>query len=90
MRRDDGLPLDAWLRVLVRHGMQSLRAARGAMTVSVSRQAFEGFQQLHNRGDWLEISPGYWECGEAGSWRLPRGSDTAIYVEDNLWGALAI
>jgi GNAT superfamily N-acetyltransferase len=88
MRRADGQPLDAWLRVLARRGMQSLRVARRAMKVRVSRQAFEEYRQVHNPGDWMEILPGRWECGEAGAWRVPSGSDTAMYVEDNLWGAL--
>lgn len=82
--REDGWPLDSWLRNLIRNGMEPLLVDRKAMTVTVSIGEFELYKSIYNIGKWKEVKHGIWECGEVGQWII--NNDTATYQESNLWG----
>ena len=86
--RDDGLPLDPWLRVSTRYGMTPLQVENEAIKVEVSLATFEEYKNKFNKKKWKRNSNGQWECGEVGSWTID--GDKAIYVESNLWCKIPI
>ncbi len=88
MRREDGLPVDGWLRNLTRNGMKPIKVDPKAMVVTLSLEEFLKLQKSHYSLPWVEISPGTWECGEVGNWVLDNEHGTVIYKESNLWGKL--
>jgi len=90
MKREDGLPIDGWLRSLTRNGMQSLTVDKKAMTVIVPIDEFKEYQKTYCLNMWKEIFPNIWECGEVGYWLVNKKKGIAVYRECNLWGALPI
>lgn len=84
--RDDGLPIDGWIRNLYRNGMKPIQIDAKAMTVTIPIEEFFNYQKTYNVGSWKEVSPGIWECGEVGSWQINYANSTATYQESNLWG----
>lgn len=86
IKRNDGLPIDSWLRNLTRNGMQPLKVDHKAMVVPVSLQEFARYQKEYNPEKWVEISPNIWECGEVGTWKVDAKNGLAVYKESNLWG----
>jgi len=80
----DGWPIDGWLRSLKKNGMEPLIVDREAMTVPTSLDEFEQYKASYNLGKWKEVTPGIWECGEVGQWKII--DDQATYQECNLWG----
>lgn len=88
MRREDGQPIDPWLRSLYRQKMEPLRIENDAMTVEVPLDTFKEYQEAYRPDKWKEIDKGMWECGETGSWHIKE--DTAIYGEPNIWGTIPV
>jgi len=86
MLRPDGLPIDSWLRNLIRNGMKALIVDKKAMTVETSIEEFTKYQSVYNIGKWKEVTPNTWECREVGQWTIK--GNTAIYQECNLWGKI--
>ena len=86
MLRPDGLPIDSWLRNLIRNGMKALIVDKKAMTVETSIEEFTKYQSVYNIGKWKEVTPNTWECREVGQWTIK--GNTAIYQECNLWGEI--
>lgn len=82
--REDGWPVDGWLRNLMRNGMEPLLVDRKAMTVTVLISEFELYKSSYNIGKWKEVKQGVWECGEVGQWII--NNELATYQESNLWG----
>jgi hypothetical protein len=90
MIREDGFPVDSWLRNLVRNGMVPLTVDQNAMTVTASLDQFNQYKTSYNPDKWKEVGPGLWECGEVGRWTIDNISNAATYKESNLWGLLPI
>jgi GNAT superfamily N-acetyltransferase len=90
MIREDCLPIDSWLRNLVRNGMIPLTVDQNAMTVTVPLDQFNHYRTSYNPDNWKEVWPGLWECGEVGRWTVNHIDSTATYKESNLWGLLPI
>lgn len=88
LTREDGEPLDPWLRSTSRLRMQPLRIEEQSMKVTVPLDTFQEYQQSYNPHKWKEVTEGRWECGETGTWTVQR--DQAVYVEPNLWGEILI
>lgn len=90
MKRDeDGLPIDAWIRSLVRSGMQPLKVDKQAMTVSgIDMATFVELQNTYHVGMWKKVGENTWECGEVGQWTVDPHTQLATYVESNLWGII--
>src|SRR3989344_5161238 len=86
MIREDGLPIDTWLRILIRNGMKPLVVRDNSLVVEVSKAKFKKFRSSYNQGCWKELSPNIWECGEVGQW-LIRGKK-AVYKEPELFGKI--
>ncbi len=86
--REDGLPIDGWLRSLVRNGMKPLIVDKKGMMVSASLEDFLIFKQAYNIDMWMEVAENVWECGEVGRWTLHPKENLANYQESNLFGAL--
>ena len=82
--REDGWPIDSWIRNLTRNGMQSMGVDEKAMTVACSIDEFTELQRTYKPEIWRKNTEGLWECGEVGAWEVV-GED-AIYKESNLWG----
>lgn len=90
MRRDDGLPEDAWQRNLERNGMQLIGISRSTFRLTVPMDVFEHYKKTYrakmlperykDKG-WLEVSPGVWECGECGTWYTGAEGNKALYNE---------
>lgn len=90
MRRSDNLPIDNWLRSLVRNGMQPLAVDKNAMTVEMPINEFQELINNYNVGMWKEVATDIWECGEVGRWIIIKNEDKAIYKESNLWGHIPL
>lgn len=89
MTREDGLPVDSWLRNLTRNGMKPLKVDPKAMTVGVPLdEFFKLLAYYHKNGIWKEVASGVWECGEVGNWKVDHEKGVATYQESNLWGIL--
>jgi len=88
--REDGLPIDGWLRSLARNGMRSLAIDHQAMTVAVTLDELQFYKNNYKPEFWQEISPGIWECGEVGQWQVLESQGKAVYKESNLWGELPL
>ncbi len=83
-------PLDPWLGSLWHMGMKMVAVDHAAMTVAVTMDEFYGYQQRYHKGQWEEVKPGIWECGEVGNWTVDTQHGMAVYRESNVWGILPI
>lgn len=88
MTREDGEPLDPWLRSVSRLGMQPLRIEERSMVVEAPIDTFREYRETYRPYKWKEVDTDKWECGETGSWFV--NGDHAIYVEPNIWGEIPI
>lgn len=88
LKREDGLPVDTWLRSLVRNGMQPLTIKENSLIVTISKNDFEKYKSSYNKHAWKKIGTNVWECGEVGLWFVKRNE--AIYKEPELWGRIPI
>lgn len=88
LKREDGMPVDTWLRILIRNGMKPLIVRDNSLVVEVSKAEFKKFKTYHNKELWKEISPNVWECGEVGRWYV--GNEKAVYKEPELFGKLPL
>lgn len=86
MTREDGFPVDGWLRNLARNGMQPLKIAEKSMKVIVPTSQFEEYKINYNPQSWKQIGDDMWECGEVGTWQVSNGN--AVYTENNIWGEI--
>lgn len=87
-KRDDGWPIDGWLRNLSRNGMKPYAVDYKAMVVEISLSEFNDLRNKYNKNIWLELNPNIWECGEVGSWKIDESKGLAVYQESNLWGGV--
>ena len=90
MKNEKDLPIDGWLRNLTINGMQPLAVDNHAMTIEVSEEEFIQYQGLYHQGQWQEVAPNNWECGEVGSWQLDTSTGMWVYIESNLWGRIPV
>lgn len=94
MTRDDGLPIDSWLRNLTRNGMKPLKIDHRAMVVDVPLADFYEIQMLHKPEMWQIVHSQdeiqVVECGEVGNWHVDIGNQKATYIESNIWGTIPI
>lgn len=89
-KRDDGLPVDEWLRNLTRNGMEIMKEDTEAIRGTFSLNGFYNFRQSHHPEIWVETSPNVWECGEVGQWTVDGKTKTAKYSESAVWGQIAL
>ena len=87
MTRNDGLPIDPWLRSLAGLRMIPIGIARNSMVITVPIKVFEDFKNTYNPGNWKPYG-NVWECGETGHWEIQ--GENATYREDNWWGEIPI
>lgn len=86
-RKEDQLPVDAWIRSLTRSKMKPLKVDKQAMTVSgIDMETFADLQHNYNIDMWKQVGEFTWECGEVGQWTINPKTKLATYVESNLWG----
>lgn len=90
MTREDGQPLDPWIRNAKRLGMQPLRVEEASMVVEVPMEKFEEYKATYHPTKWKDFGEGRWECGETGSWYVSPENGKATYVEPNLWGEIPL
>ncbi len=90
MMREDGQPLDPWLRNAVRLGMQPLGVAEASMVVEVPMSKFEEYKETYHPEKWKDFGNGRWECGETGSWYVDPADNRAKYIEPNVWGKIPL
>lgn len=57
-RRSNGEPVDPWLRALARMGMQPLKEAPGAMTVTVDIARWEEYVAIYRPDAWVRLDEG--------------------------------
>jgi hypothetical protein len=55
LTRPDGLPVDDWLRSLVRIGMEPLRVDRRAMVLETTVRDLRRFRRIYEPGKWYEV-----------------------------------
>jgi len=90
LTRQDGLPVDAWLRALRRSGMRPLRPEARSFLISGSVAAFEAFRRSYRPEQWYEPVPGTYECGQTATWYVDEGRGVVTSVEPNLWGEIPL
>ena len=87
-QRETGLPLDDWLRSLVRNGMEYIKVDHTAMTVPLAIDQLEAYMKKYKKDQWKWIDEYTLECGEVGKFHLnhPGYPGQAVYIESNMWG----
>lgn len=90
LARQDGLPVDGWIRNLERNGGRFLGECPNAMVVTVSIEEWKGYKDTYKPDMWHEVSPGVWDCGETGEWVVNKAAGTTTYSESNIWGIIEI
>ncbi len=86
----EGLPIDPWLRTLVKNGMKMLRPEMRSMEVTRDLRAFETLRKTYRPERWYQTSKQTWECGEAPTWYTNQFTESATSVEPNLWGMIPV
>ena len=89
-KREDGFPVDGWLRALTRNGMIMLKPEVNSFSISRSLSRFSEFQKRHKPGQWYQPAPGVWECGETQTWYVDEEKGVACSVEPDLWGMIPV
>lgn len=84
--RDDGLPVDPWLRSVVRLGAQLLAPVPRSLSLKGSLAKFECLRQTYRPNDWYSPAPDVWECGETCTWYIDRARRLVVSNEPNYWG----
>lgn len=82
--REDGYPIDPWLRTLKRCGVKFLKVMEEYFVYELSIKEFELLKERESTKRWWQSSDTTWECGETGTWYL--NDKTALYKESNLAG----
>jgi hypothetical protein len=86
LKNEQGLPLDPWLRNVVRQGATLLRLEPRSFSVAGSLEKFEAFRRSHRPDAWYSPSPNVWECGETCTWYVDPARRSVLAVEPNYWG----
>ncbi|MEA1926641.1 MAG: GNAT family N-acetyltransferase [Candidatus Auribacterota bacterium] len=89
-QREDGLPVDRWLRSLIRNRMVMLKPEVNSFSLAKPLSRFREFQKRYKPGQWYQPAPGVWECGETQTWYVDEEKGTATSVEPDLWGMLPV
>lgn len=84
--RADGLPVDPWLRSVVRLGARLLVPVHRSLSIKGSMAKFERLRQTFRPQDWYSPSPDVWECGETCTWYIDRARRLVVSNEANYWG----
>lgn len=84
----DGLPLDPWLRNVVRHGARLVKPVQRSMALAGSLPKFERLRKNFRPADWYSPATDVWECGETCTWYIDRARRQAVSVESNCWGVM--
>jgi GNAT superfamily N-acetyltransferase len=82
----EGLPVDPWLRNVVRHGARLVKPEPRSLSVTQSIASFETFRREHRPQDWYSPAPEVWECGETATWYIDQVQGSVTSWEPNCWG----
>lgn len=88
LRNEDGLPVDPWLRSVVRLGARLLKPVQRSLTLKGDLPKFEDFRASFRPGDWYSPGKDIWECGETSTWYVDPARRIAMSVEPNYWGVI--
>jgi GNAT superfamily N-acetyltransferase len=88
LTNDAGLPVDPWLRTVVRLGARLVKPVPRSCVIERSIAEFERFRESHRPADWYSPSPDVWECGETHTWYVDRARGVSVSVEPNYWGVI--
>lgn len=89
-KREDGLPVDGWLRSLTRNGMVMLKPEVNSFSLSKPLSRFREFKSCHKPGQWYKPAPGVWECGETQTWYVDDEKEVVCSMEPDLWGMIPV
>jgi hypothetical protein len=89
-KREDGLPVDGWLRALTRNGMVMLKPEVESFSVTRPLERFDEFRKKHKPDQWYQPAPGVWECGETQTWYVDGEKREVRSVEPDLWGMIPV
>jgi hypothetical protein len=84
----EGLPLDPWLRAVVRLGARLLKPVPRSLVIKGPLAKFERLRSSFRAADWYSPATDVWECGETCTWYVDRARRLASSVEPNLWGVV--
>jgi len=79
-RRQDGLPVDAWLRVHVRAGARIVRGAPRSMTITGSAAEWQSWTGL----EFPESGP-YVVAGALAPLQIDLATGSGVYLDPNIW-----
>jgi GNAT superfamily N-acetyltransferase len=86
----EGLPLDPWLRNVVRQGATLVKPEMRSVSFTRSIDTFNDFRQKHRPNDWYSPATDVWECGETCTWYIDRVQQTVTSWEPNCWGVIDV
>lgn len=89
-RDENELPVDPWLRTVVKLGARLLRPELRSFAVQHSIQEFEKFRRAYRPDQWYSPGMDIWECGETCTWYIDRARQIAVSVEPNYWGCFEV
>ncbi len=87
MSTAEGLPVDPWLRNVVRHGARLLKPVSRSLCVKGSLAKFDRLRESFRPDHWYSPAPDVWECGETCTWYVDPARHLVMSVESNYWGA---
>lgn len=86
LRDENQLPIDPWLRTVVRLGARLVRPEPRSFAVQHPISTFEEFRRTYRPADWYSPGKDIWECGETCTWYIDYARRIAFSVEPNCWG----
>ena len=89
-KREDGLPVDGWLRALTRNRMVMLKPEVESFSVTRPLDRFDEFRKKHKPNQWYQPAPDVWECGETQTWYVDEEKGEVRSVEPDLWGMIPV
>lgn len=85
-RDSEDLPIDPWLRTVVKLGARLLKPVMRSLVLRKPLATFEAFRESFHPEQWYSPGKDSWECGETCSWYVDRARRIAVSVEPNYWG----
>lgn len=86
LRDENQLPVDPWLRTVVRLGAKLLKPELRSFEVQHPISEFERFRKTYRPDEWYSPAKDIWECGETCTWYIDHSRRIAVSVEPNYWG----
>jgi hypothetical protein len=89
-RTAEGLPIDPWLRALVRNGVHLLHPEPRSLRQTGTLEAFDRLRATFRPDRWYSPATDVWECGLTPTWYVDQARREVTSTEPNYWGVLPL